>query len=457
MSKPQDAGLKYVRELSMQTFHSSSSAYDHIASKIGKLKTAELVTWFDRRTKTDLAKENDFYTFKNSDLTTSMLASEAFDTDYIRRMCNWIEENRELFGETILEVGCDCGILTCYLAKTFPEAQVVGIDRNENAVLRARELAEKLNVTNVSFQQANVYDYREQYDTVLATRITQENIAEPEHTRYDTFYHIARDYKDALRSLIRSLTKLIKPEGCLINGIMVGIDPYLYATLSLLSETECYPVNSEILQYSQFKESIRMQMIISFNDKEFCDDKIMEIYQDSINSEDWKNELLKPYLISPQEFWSKLMFNVRVRETMKMGEASYTGWEANIMLDDTADKLIEGYFIYPKNSNTPFIGSLWTNINDDTALVVFANANDSIALQSWFNMDMSQKEEQISLLHESLKRSVESGNVARIAKLDYIDGEFVETDVPLSEIVGHEIKEKPKMQKSDFADLLRPH
>lgn len=457
MSKPQDAGLKYVRELSMQTFRTSSSAYNHIESKIGKTKTAEMVSWFNRRMQFDLEKEDDFYTYKNSDLTTSMLASEAFDTDYIRRMCNWIEDNRELFGETILDVGCDCGILTCYLAKTFPESRVVGIDRNENAILRAQELAEKLNVTNVSFQQANVYDYHERYETVLSTRLTQENVAEPVHTVYDTFYHIARSYKDALRPMMHALTGLVQPEGCLISGIMVGVDPYLYATLSLLSEAECYPVNSEILKYSQFEDSIRMQMVVSFNDKEFCDDKIMEIYQAFLNSEDRKNDLMKPYLVSPQEFWSKLLFNVRVKETMKAGEASYTGWEANIMLDDTADKLIEGYFLYPQNSDTPFIGSLWTNINDDTALVVFANADDSIALQSWFNMDISQKEGQLSQLHDSLKRSAESGNIARITKLDYIDGEFVETDVPLSEIVGHEIKEKPKMPKHDFADLLRPH
>ena len=457
MSKPQDAGLKYVRELSMQTFRSSSSAYNHIESKIGRAKTVELVNWFDRRTRSNLATENAFYSYKNSDLTTSMLASEAFDTDYIRRMCNWIEENRELFGETILDVGCDCGILTCYLAKTFPESQVVGIDRNENAVLRAQELAEKLNVTNVRFEQADLFDYHKQYETVLATRITQENVNEPVRTVYDTFYHIARDYKDSLRSMMKALTGLVEPEGCLITGIMVGVDPYLYATLSLLSEAECYPVNSESLKYSQFDNSIQIQMIVSFNDKEFHDEKIMEIYQAFMNSEEHKNDLMKPYLVSSQEFWSKLLFNIRVKETMKAGEASYTGWEANIMLDDTADKLIEGYFIYPKNSNTPFIGSLWTNINDDTALVVFANANDSIALQSWFNMDISQKDEQISQLHESLKRSVESGNVARIAKLDYMDGEFVETDVPLSEIVGHEVKEKQKMPKHDFADLLRPH
>src|SRR5207244_95479 len=47
--------------------------------------------------------------------------------------------------------GCENGFLTCLFALRWPSARVIGIDLSTHAVDRARELASRLNLKNVTF------------------------------------------------------------------------------------------------------------------------------------------------------------------------------------------------------------------------------------------------------------------------------------------------------------------
>lgn len=93
---------------------------------------------------------DDVYSIKNRSLPFSLLVT--------------ISERGELHGKafsaivgfpetlsSILDVGCENGFFTCLLALQWPTAQVVGIDPSEAAIARARELAAKLNLKNVTF------------------------------------------------------------------------------------------------------------------------------------------------------------------------------------------------------------------------------------------------------------------------------------------------------------------
>ena len=56
----------------------------------------------------------------------------------------------------ILDIGCNIGITTCFLATRHPEATIIGIDCSGEAIACAKKLAAKLNLTNVEFIEADV-------------------------------------------------------------------------------------------------------------------------------------------------------------------------------------------------------------------------------------------------------------------------------------------------------------
>lgn len=72
---------------------------------------------------------------------------------------------------SILDVGCGVGILTTFYAQQFPDKTVVGIDRSQQSLERAREKAHELGLRNVRFECADVTQQALEgsYDLILAT------------------------------------------------------------------------------------------------------------------------------------------------------------------------------------------------------------------------------------------------------------------------------------------------
>jgi ubiquinone/menaquinone biosynthesis C-methylase UbiE len=61
-------------------------------------------------------------------------------------------------GATVLEAGCGVGCQTVTLAQNSPGAQFVSIDQSAESVDEARQAVEAAGLTNVTLQQADVYD-----------------------------------------------------------------------------------------------------------------------------------------------------------------------------------------------------------------------------------------------------------------------------------------------------------
>jgi ubiquinone/menaquinone biosynthesis C-methylase UbiE len=61
-------------------------------------------------------------------------------------------------GSKVLEVGCGVGAQTVTLATRSPDAQFISIDVSEDSLGKAKQAVEMTNLTNVSFQQANVFN-----------------------------------------------------------------------------------------------------------------------------------------------------------------------------------------------------------------------------------------------------------------------------------------------------------
>lgn len=61
-------------------------------------------------------------------------------------------------GSKVLEAGCGVGAQTITLAKNSPEAEFTSIDISPDSIKKARNLIEKEKISNVHFQQANIFN-----------------------------------------------------------------------------------------------------------------------------------------------------------------------------------------------------------------------------------------------------------------------------------------------------------
>jgi ubiquinone/menaquinone biosynthesis C-methylase UbiE len=61
-------------------------------------------------------------------------------------------------GSQVLEAGCGVGAQTVTLARNSPEAQITSIDISERSVAEAKKRIEAAGFTNVSFQQADLFN-----------------------------------------------------------------------------------------------------------------------------------------------------------------------------------------------------------------------------------------------------------------------------------------------------------
>jgi len=61
-------------------------------------------------------------------------------------------------GSRILEAGCGVGSQTLTLAKNSPQARITSIDISEASVAEARRRVESEGLSNVSFQQGDIFD-----------------------------------------------------------------------------------------------------------------------------------------------------------------------------------------------------------------------------------------------------------------------------------------------------------
>jgi SAM-dependent methyltransferase len=76
----------------------------------------------------------------------------------------------------VVDVGCGIGVVACFFARYFPEAEVLGIDRCQASIACAKQLAAKLGAENVRFEQADALALPEhlasqQFDLVISNSV----------------------------------------------------------------------------------------------------------------------------------------------------------------------------------------------------------------------------------------------------------------------------------------------
>ena len=147
------------------------------------------------------------YLLKNEDIDAALKFTGDVDGDIIRHVCNWILSHKQCFGKTILEVGCDIGLISCFLAKTFPESKIIAIDRFSEGVAIAKQLAEELELNNIEFKCIDANSINEKYDTVFSCRTLHEN----------------RDIKENYYTLFRGLRTTIQRDYCALCTCIISL------------------------------------------------------------------------------------------------------------------------------------------------------------------------------------------------------------------------------------------
>ena len=114
------------------------------------------------------------YSVKNKDLDTSMDFA-GYYYDLYREFFTWMIENADLNGKKILDIGCDNGIATCFLATAYPNAEVVAVDKSKKGIKCAEEIAAKLGLQNVKFEVVDAkkidkFFKQEKFDAVVSIR-----------------------------------------------------------------------------------------------------------------------------------------------------------------------------------------------------------------------------------------------------------------------------------------------
>lgn len=163
------------------------------------------------------------YLAKNKDLQTS-LDFGAYYYDLYKQFFMWLIKSQDLDNKKILDLGCDNGIVTCFLAKIYPNAKVVGIDKGKKGISCAKEIAEKLGLTNIEFEvldakKIDKFFKEEKFDVVISTRSLLEITSLPKIKSFWTIDDLEKSLVVAnnVIKFFKSIEKIMKDDAKLIT------------------------------------------------------------------------------------------------------------------------------------------------------------------------------------------------------------------------------------------------
>lgn len=155
MSPFQQAGSitaeAFLDELGIQRHKNINQFWSYIDSKFPRARVNELEHAYVQLEKGD---ESSFYFKIFQDFQTSMDFVALRRNLYIAFL-SWLPTVIETPPKIIVDAGCGNGVISCYLARLFPESKVFGFDISDAGIECAAQLAQKLGLSNVEFLTAD--------------------------------------------------------------------------------------------------------------------------------------------------------------------------------------------------------------------------------------------------------------------------------------------------------------
>ncbi|WP_418746520.1 class I SAM-dependent methyltransferase [Frisingicoccus sp.] len=395
MEEKKDIGLSYLRQLEMNPPKESKALYFQFSAKYGETIGRKMLSDIYRKIREYEQNPNylaEFYEMKNELLDKALLFNGGYQADNYRQMCNWIVENHDVFGKEILDAGCECGIMSCFLGMAFPESHITAVDRSPNAIKAAKELAARLDVHNITFINADVTNLPGQkYDTVFAMRLLQENCAiDHVMSSYNLLKAEAAEFAENIHPFAKKLTALVAEEGYLVSAERCDVDPVFLGWMQKLNEfglagvPECH----KELVCKEMENEGRIQVYVARN----CGmEEADEVYR----------------------FWCAC----QIVHTELTQHSQYTGWYADMELQNFSKDLLDGFIIQDTEGNNLLTYSLWTHKEFPDIVLVYQAMGDEHILSLF---QASTKDDIIRQIEAMKDEYVQAGTVAK--KLVYENG-----------------------------------
>ena len=172
----------------------------------------------------------DPYDLKNASLDLSLYIAEQYSSGVWRAFARWLVQERRLpTPQRVLDLGCENGVISCLLATVWPRAEIVAVDRSGPAISAGRELAKRLSLRNVSFEETDVRRFlarnQNMFSIVVATLAMHEVLKDPDgrepfqwNEAYVALEDVRLSQKDECAiSVLREIRSSLAPSGLLIS------------------------------------------------------------------------------------------------------------------------------------------------------------------------------------------------------------------------------------------------
>ena len=351
-NKSTDVGLAYMKELNFHPERSVSVANDKLRSVADKSLADSLITIIDdiRYDKGNYS-QSDLYVAKNATLDLSLMLSSTNRADIYRKICNWVSNHKELFGSCILDLGCDCGIMTCFLARQFPESHIIGIDTTPAAVENAKQLAVRLNVDNVEFICIDAFSFNKPVDTVFSMLVMhelQDNV--DMDCRYKTFNDIAKYWSSGFDKIVSHISEILS-----VGGHIISVDDDSFLSVN-------NPAYLSFI-YSLYHHGLCMTScdIVSVTELDFVHDVqcIVAVRDNISDAEKCTDELI----------FDKYVNDI-VQRAYNLTKPEYFEFDAKLMRDACCGELVRGFHIREKSGEYCEY-SVWRDKSDAQSFIFF--------------------------------------------------------------------------------------
>lgn len=352
MKNYSDPGLSYIKQLGLQKQNSLDNTGREIARLCGKEFADQ---YFESIFATRYEDPQSFYTHKNCSYEAAMIFTGAYDADIIRRVCNWIYNHQSYFGQTILEIGCDCGFITGYLSQLFPDSHIVSIDRNSNSIEIARRNVEKVGTGNVTFLAIDLNELEhEAFDTVFSMRTVQENREDADIRHiYDDWHISSKEFMSVSESYGKVMTSFVRDGGYIVSIERLNADPFLLSWIQQLCQNHISikPESLEQIEAREMGNNSCFSMIIG---------------QKESNPSNDNDEL--------QEKWMALTGYQPNRDIWR-------GWASIVAVQQRAGQLVEGGYVLNKNNVVGKFACYKDKESDDHIIYQICAEEDNMVAQ----------------------------------------------------------------------------
>lgn len=382
MKRKKDPGLLYVQKLGISPAKTVEALMVSMHNKFGYERGREYWDNFPEN-----GENKEFYEHKNSDEEISYLFTGGHDADIIRQCANWVDAHKEAFGNEILEVGCDIGFMTGFLALTFPESKITAIDHSQNSINMAGKLMDRLGVTNVELVCTELEDLDEEleFDTVVSMRCINENVTSDRHELYIPNYNMLNTelfekYLPAIDDYLLQLYSHIKYGGTLVTLTNTGLTPVAFAWMYLMSRIRI-KINKDSYRKLTCKTPLEGGIVLMQAFYAVCEPPIDDSgMQESESAEDQESGTDQPSEEYVQEFTETASWAARNMVAHPSG-AVFHDWEAEIMRMSLAEDLVDGIAVVGPDGSPVARFCLYTDRIDPTAILAYSGNNGKMTLQ----------------------------------------------------------------------------